>query len=331
MAISFVAATSVYSNIGGTTSFTVDKPSGTTDGDLMVASICFDSGGALRTITLSGWTLVKTARGSDDSRDSQVSVYVRTFVSGDPTSWNGTISSSSTLVTTGVATYRGVQAVGASGTSASGVATSYATATVNSTVANSWRVVCAAYDSATTNYTISSNETTRRILFAADDTGSTGATQAAIWDSDTTVVATGNTSRTVSRSASWSVSSSVILLLQPSLGTPATGGFNMSLNGLSQSFAATANDNATMSMQLSSVSIAADGYGQPPVGTGTFGLQLNSVSEAFAASVPVSGSMDMMVLPSINIQAETRVFGIRVIAVEEDDRTIVVPSRGVDD
>lgn len=331
MAISFVAAASTFSNIGSINSFNVPKPSGTADGDLMVAAVCFDSGGSLRTITLSGWTLVKSARGAADGRESQVSVFTRTFVTGDPTSWNGTISSNVTLVTTATSTYRGVQAVGASGTSASGVATSYSTATINNTVANSWRIVVAAYDSATTNYDISSNETTRRILFAADDTGDTGATQASIWDSDTTTVSTGNTSRTVSRSASWSVSSSVILLLQPSTGTPATGTFNSSLSQVSMATDVNVHDDATMAMSLGSVSIASDGYGQPPVGTGTFAMQLGGISQDFSAGTLVSGVMDALVLPQVDIQAETRVFGVRVIPVEADDRTIRVPSRGLDD
>ena len=330
MAISFVAAGTAFSRIGSGTSFTLNAPAGVTNGDRMIAMVACFANGSQKTVTLpSGWTLVKDVY-YNNTDQIQLTVMTRQYATGDPASWSGSYSSSVLLCTADVAAYRNVQALGASGTATAAAVTSFSTATINNTTANSWRVVCGAYVSLTTNYTINSNETTRRALFAADDSGGSGATQAAIWDSDTTSVATGNTSRTVSRSASWSVAASVILMLQPTTGTPASGTFAQPLGGVTMAAAGTVVDNATLAMPLSGVSMDFPGYGQPPVASGTLAQPLSPVVMDLAGATEPRGTLDMAILPNVEFSTETRVFGNRVITVEADDRTIVVPSRGVD-
>ena len=52
-----------------------------------------------------------------------------------------------------------------------------------------------------------------------------------MWDSNGTI-STGNTSRTVSRSAVWTCAASVIVLMEPATGTPATGDFSSSVGAV---------------------------------------------------------------------------------------------------
>ncbi len=331
MAISFVAAGTAFGRITSGTGFTFNKPSGVVADDLMIASVQFETNGSTRTVTLpSGWTQIKSVTHSDDDRMIQLVTAYRVAGGSEPSSWNGTISASVPLTACATTAYRGVQAVGLSGTSSTGVDTSYGTATLNNTVSNSWRVVCAAYLSGTTSYTISSNETTRRTLSAADDSGNTGACQSAIWDSAGTI-STGNTSRTVSRSASWSCSASTILLLSPTTGTPATGPWASTLGKVAASASGEVANNGTMAATTPKVSSLADGFGQPPVGSGTMTSATPSVSASVSGAMDVSGSLSVVALPLVSIAAETRAFGVRVINVEADDRTIRVESRGVAD
>lgn len=332
MAISFVAASTAFSRIGSGSGFTLNKPAGYADGAILIASVCFDSGGSLRTVTPpSGWTFLTSARGADDGRDNQISVLYRVGAAGDPSTWTGSLSSSSTtLLTTAVVAYSGVQAVGLSGTSATGLDTSFATATVNNSTTNSWRIVIGSYSSATTSYTITSNETTRRILFAADDSGSTGACQSAHWDSNAGI-ATGNTSRTVSRSASWSTASSVLVLLTPTTGTPATGTWESTLGKVTAAADGDVVDNAALAMSLPSVSASAAGFGAPPDVTSVLASTTPSVSASVSAATDAMGTLDTIVPIGVSVVGETRSFGIRVLNVEADDRTIVVESRGVAD
>lgn len=330
MAISFVSAVTAFSNIGSLASFNVTKPADVVEGDVMLAVIAGESTGSARTVTLSGWTLVKQASGTGDSSNVQVSVFTRVVEAADPATWNGTFSGNCALITTASAAWRGVQAIGASGTSSTGLGTSLATATVNSTAANAWRVVAGAYNSGSATYTITSNEAIRRVLFVADDSASTGATQAAIWDSNA-VVATGNTSRTVSRSASWSVAASVILLLNPTTGTPATGTWSSTTGSVTSSADGEVNNNATLATSLAPVVAASSGYGQPPVVTGTLATALAPVSASLAGGTAATGEMTATASVTASMVGETRFFGVRVIVVDADDRTIRVESRGVAD
>lgn len=335
MAVSFVAAGTPYTETGGGgTSFTLNAPAGIATGDLMVAQVAFWANGSQKTVTVSGWTVLQTAYKDTGSGDQfQHVVLTRTATASEPASWSGTASGTVYLKAANVCAYRGVQTMGASGATTISGGTSLSTATVNNTLANSWRIVFGAYFSGSSSSTIASNETTRRVLGTSEDTVNGGATQMATWDSNTTVLATGNTSRTVSRSSAWVIGTSVILLVQPSTGTPASGTWASTLGNVSwtDDGNATVHDDATVSSTLGNVSFLGSGYGTPPVVTGPMASTLGNVSCSVSAATDVTGSLATVVLPAVNIIGETRAFGVRVINVELDDRTIAVQSRGVDD
>lgn len=326
MAISFVAAGTSYIRTSSGTSFTWNKPAGVVDGDLLIGFVALRSNNSLTLNQPSGWTWLQAAFTTDDDTGIEIGVAYK-FASSEPSSWNGSVSSSVTYMTGQCVAFRGVQSVLTSGQSSAGATTSFNTATVNNTQSGSWRTVFGAYTSGSDNYNISSNETTRRVIDAA---GSSPAVQAAIWDSNGSI-GTGNTSRSVSRSATWSCAAAVIVILRASTGTPASGTWASTLAKVSASSAGEVHNNATLATTLSPVSAAGDGYGQPPVVSGTLGASLAPVTASVAASSAVSGTLDTIVPIGVGIDAETRVFGIRVINVEAEDRTIVVESRAVAD
>ncbi len=329
MAVSFVASGTTFSATSSSTSITINKPAGLADGDVMVAFVAFNTGaGVQRTVTCSGWTVRQNAWFDTGTTEVQVTMLTRSGLASDPASWTATVSGSVSNRISAVSAYRGVQTISVSANGTTGSGSSLSTGTVNNTLANAWRVVCGAYSSGTTNYTISSNETTRRSLVSADDGGTP--VEGALWDSNAGIV-TGNTSRTVSRSANWQCAAATIILLHPSTGTPASGTWASTLGHVSSEADGEVHDDATVSATLGAATAAMDGYGQPPVVTGSFACSLGAATASASGGTDVIGTM----AGSIGVQAdtvgETRAFGERVIRVERDDRTIRVESRAVAD
>lgn len=327
MTIAFVAAGTTYSNTASGTSFTLNKPAGVATGDTMVAAVACWANGSQKTITATGWTVRQTAYRDAVDDQIQLTVLTRVVEAGDPASWTATASGSVFLRTAGVAAYSGVQSIGTSGQTNQASGTSLATATVNNTVDQSWRVHVGACFAGSLSVNIASNETSRRYIVAADNSG---AIQQALWDSNTGI-ATGNTSRTLSRSSAWECAGNVILMLNNVAGTPASGTWASTLGGIDANGDGEVHDDATVSASLGAVAAAMSGYGQPPVVTGPIASSLGAVAVQATGGTVVSGSL----AGSIGVQAEavgeTRAFGVRVIVVERDDRTIRVESRAVAD
>lgn len=327
MAISFVAAGTTYSNTAGGTSFTLNKPAGVADGDTLVAVVACWANGSQKTMSSSGWTVRQTAYFDTGDDEVQITLMTRAGLASDPSTWTVTSSGTVYLRVAAVAAYRGVQSVGVSGQTSMGGGTSLSTATVNNSVANSWRVTAGACFASSLSVNISSNEVTRRFIVGADNSG---ACQTALWDSSAGIV-TGNTSRTVSRSSSWVNAGSVILILNEAAGTPASGSWASTLAKVSAEGDGEVHDDATVSATLPAVAYVGDGLGQPPEADGTVGATLPAVAASFEAGTDVLGTMDAIASVSASVVAETRAFGERVIVVERDDRTIRVESRGVAD
>jgi hypothetical protein len=327
MAVSFVAAGTTYSATGGGTSFTLNAPAGVAAGDRMYALVACWANGSQKTISATGWTVLNTAYRDAGSDEIQLTVLHRLYQTGDPSSWTATASGTVYLRVAAVAAYRGVFQTGPRGTSSVTGGSSLATATVNNAAANSWRVVFGAYFSGSASYNISSNEVARRALVDADNSG---AVQAAIWDSNAGI-ATGNTSRTVSRSAAWTAAASVIMTIEPSPGTPASGDLSASVPRLSSAGAGKVHNDAELDAELPSLGFAGDGFGQPPAVDGDVVASLQALSAAGEGGVPVTGTMSATITPSAAVVGETRFFGIRTIVVERDNRTIRVESRAVAD
>lgn len=337
MAISFIGVSTMWSSSASSTSFTINKPAGTlADGDLMIAVLTWTTGSTATDLSCtvpSGWTKQDEIYNGGDGWDHQMCVMTRFYVSGDPSTWSGTLSSTQAKVKVStVAAYRGVQSIAVKGTAsvAGPSTTSYSTATVNNPSASNWRFVCAGYESSSLTYSMNTNEVTSRALNGDSNSGSADFIQLRIADSGA-AIATGNTSRTVSRSAAFDASTAWIGILAATTGTPATGDAAMTLGGVTQAVAGEVHNDATAAMTLGGVSQSFSGFGTPPAVTGPLAMSLNSVTMDGQAGVPPMGTMDMAVLAGISFNVETRVHGVRVITVEAEDRTIRVPSRGVDD
>lgn len=332
MPISFRGAGTPYTATGLGTSFTLNKPDGVVAGDRMFAMVAgWLSSNSPRTITASGWTSLNTVVAQQSSTSDYLQVTLLTRYAGDsePSSWTATASSSLALRVAGVTAYDGVQETGNRGTSKKDSGgSSFSTATVNVVDTGSWRLVAGAYFSGSASYNIASNEVSRRWIEDADS--GSGAVQGAMWDSNGSV-STGNTSRTVSRSAVWTCAASVIVILEPETGTPATGDLHSTLPKLDADGGGRVENPATVSASLPSVEADMEGFGQPPEVTGDVSASLPAVSAALVGGQDVAGTLDASISLSMEAVGETRFFGVRVINVEHDDRVIEVESRAVAD
>jgi hypothetical protein len=97
-AIQYVGKATKWSTSQDNTGFTINKPAGVQNGDLMIAALTM-SGNVSTVNAPSGWTQVrKTVRNVDDgdahSGSITVVIYKRTAGSSEPNSWSGSISGS---------------------------------------------------------------------------------------------------------------------------------------------------------------------------------------------------------------------------------------------
>lgn len=312
MAISYVADASWNASSSAST-FTLTKPSGTASGDYMVAIFAadtFDSGGGDRTVSPpAGWT----SQGHVYSGPNCViDVMTRTAGGSEPGSWSGSFTGGSTPDRVAiVVTYRGVSGLALDRTASSGSSTSFSTGTVNNPTSTNWRVVAAAYSSASVSYAITSNEVSNR------DTQPENNVEAGMWDSNGTI-ATGNTSRTVSRGAAWESAASWIGILDAS-DTAYTGTLSCLLPDLSMTAAGFPAFPAVLAATLPLITMTAAAIGSPP--SGTLGVDITPVMTATGATA-ASGTLVVAISPVFGIDAETRQFGIRVVTPEAESRTI---------
>lgn len=336
MAISFVSAVST-NTAASTGSFTLTKPASVADGDLLVALVGVYPGSAGATVTgtaPSGWT--KIAEQYSTARPSfpmQIAVYVRyPAAAADPATWGGTFSrNTGEPGFTVVSAYRGTTGYlsGAVGTSQMGSGSSLATATVNNTLANSWRIVCGGYTAADVSSNLTSNEVSRRDIDGVASGGD--AVQGAIFDSNA-AVATGNTSRTISRSAAWDAACSAIFFIKEASTTPSTGDMACTVPAIDDTFAVgEVHDDGTVSASVPLVTTDLAGEGQPQPSSGGFTAQLPLTTVSVVGGIDPRGSFECSLPLLVDFVGETVPFGIRVIAVDSESRTITVPSRGVED
>lgn len=145
-AIAYVGRATGSSWTTSTTSYTLNRPSGVISGDLMVATLGVV--GSITTVTPpSGWTLVRQATQADSYAPVTMAVLKRTAGGSEPSSWSGTLSSSSTLLVSEVSAYRNCDTAAnqfvAENTSASDSGNSVTTASVTNTDSRSWRITSA--------------------------------------------------------------------------------------------------------------------------------------------------------------------------------------------
>lgn len=338
MAISFVAAGTTWTRGTSGTGFTLNLPT-VAVGDLLVALVSFypGSNASLLSVTPpSGWTTKLNTISIDAASPAagdrcQIVVMYRMATGSEGATATGTIGSSVTLITSGVVAYRGVQQIGNTVSYLADESASFSTGTVNNPSASNWRCLAAAYVSATQNYDITANEVSLRFRDGIDDEVTLNrGVQGAMWDSNAAVAA-GNHSRTVSKSNTWAAAASYLMILEAQTGTPASGTWASTLGKVSAAGDGEVVDPATVAATLPAVGFTGDGFGQPPVASGTASAALPAASASVAAATDVLCVMSASVLPSMSFQGETRSFGVRVITVEADNRTILVESRGAAD
>jgi YD repeat-containing protein len=117
--IALRAATSA-SNGAGATSLTLTKPTGTVEGDVMVAQVAVAGGSGTSTATPSGWTKID---GKNNSTSVRSVAYYRVATATEPASWSFGFGSSQDAAG-GIAAYSGVKAASVVNAFASGTASS---------------------------------------------------------------------------------------------------------------------------------------------------------------------------------------------------------------
>jgi len=324
-AISFVASTGGTAD--STSSFTIFKPSGVASGDFMLALLSFyaGSGGSQRTVTApAGWTKVGEKYVTANSAPHQICALSRTAGGSEPGSWSGSISGSAVaLAGTVTVAYRNVIGLATSGVTSKGVATSYSTATVNNPTATNWRVTMAGYTSGSVAYDLLSNEVSLRKRNWRES--SVQDMELAAWDSNGTI-ATGNTSRTVSRGGNWNTSCSWIGVLDANDVT-ITGSFAATLPLLTMTSAANLNYSGTMAASLPLLTMTGDGIASPP--EGSLAATITPVMSV-AGAHHAAGTLDALLTPIVEVVGETRKFGIRVVTPEAESR-VTTPRLGAVD
>lgn len=146
--IAFVAAGTSYSTTSSGTGFTLNKPAGTADGDVLVAYITSDLNVAAPAPT--GWTVVDSITEGTGTSASNLTVLMRDGLAADPSTWVGNYGSTFSRCRATVVGYRGAAST-ATQFDAENVL-GYTSGTLNPTTAtvtnadtNAWRLSAFAY------------------------------------------------------------------------------------------------------------------------------------------------------------------------------------------
>jgi hypothetical protein len=104
--IAYRSTGSIYTTPTSGTNFTLNKPAGTTDGDLLLAFVTSTESGEI--VPPTGWTSVNKASLNDPDGDVALYILKRTASASDPTSWaDGRLSVASTRRSAVVVAYTG--------------------------------------------------------------------------------------------------------------------------------------------------------------------------------------------------------------------------------
>lgn len=333
MAISFVAKASTSSTTNNST-FVLPAPAGIAAGDLLVALVAVYPGGGGAELTFtapSGWT--KVGDQFSTSRPpfpTQIGIFTKVATGSEPATWSGSYNRSlagpEVLI---VSAYRGANGVLTTSTSQTGGGTALNTPTVNNTLDGSWRLVVGAYAAGSLDAEINSNELVRRDRLGAI-TGGGDALRGILADSGA-VVATGNTSRNISASGSgWDSACSGIMIIKAANVDPSSGDFACQLPKLTSEVFAEAVADGPIDADLPLLQVAFEGEGVPQPSSGGFDCTTPALSAGLEGGSDIVGQIGTVLGVVAEFVGETVPFGIRVIAVEAENRTIEVPSRGVE-
>jgi hypothetical protein len=228
-AISYVGKGTVWSTASNTTGYTINRPSGVQNGDLMIATVSV-SDPVVPTVTApAGWTVVRNITESDSFAALKFVVLKRTAGSSEPASWSGTFGSTVKPVMTQVVAYRGADTAAnqfvAENTSQSGSGSSVTTATVTNTDSRSWRVSVFAASNDYDTYWNWTNETTERADNSEEYWASWSSYRTvtvAVADSNGTI-GTGSTNRSATLNRSYFAAASWVGIIKALPSPPAPG------------------------------------------------------------------------------------------------------------
>lgn len=199
-AITFINSASNNETSGSSTTITINKPTNTARGDVMVATIVDSAAGS--TITSSGWTLI---RKSNHTNGPSITSFYKVAGASEPT--NYTFSNTSNVRRAGgIITYRNVDnvtPVDVTGNANSGSSTSVTALSVTTSASDTMLVYSGGSGSgvAVPTYTPPSGMTERVDVGAGGILGNTAVTMAE--QSLSSSGSTGNKSATASQSGDW--------------------------------------------------------------------------------------------------------------------------------
>lgn len=157
-AISFVATGTAFTNTSTGTGYTLNKPAGVADGDVLMAYVASNTGG--QAVPPTGWSVVDYTT----TASSALTILMRDGLAADPSSWTGNHSTTATRHRAFVVAYRGAAATAlqfppenvASSTGGSLVPT---TPAVGNSDPNAWRLSAFAVNDDVTGGTMTANIT----------------------------------------------------------------------------------------------------------------------------------------------------------------------------
>lgn len=332
MAISYIGNAYNTSNAAGST-FTLNKPDGVQAGDLLIALATVYNGYGAAEVTFtapSGWIRVDQDAGTSYYGMS-MAVFKRVATGSDPTSWTGNYSRTLTSLPEAavVVAYRGASDVGNHSINAQNTSgNSWAAPSASNTEATSWRTTIGACSGATLGSTFNCTESTLRRK-AETINGTSDSIQSGIWDSGAPI-AVGSSNKSFSRGSNWDAIVAATLIILAANVDPSSGDFTCQLPKLSSSLDANAHADGPIDADLPKLAAAFEGEGVPQPSDGSFACTTPSLSSAVTGGSAIVGQLGATLGVVAAFVGETVPFGIRVIPVDAEDRTIVVPSRGVE-
>lgn len=161
--VAFVAAGTAFSDTTTGTGYTLNKPAGVIDGDVLVAYVASDAG--FGDPPPNGWTVVDTvsSNGGVSGLWTNLTILMRDGLASDPGTWVGNVSSSGVRRRATVLAYRGAaatanQLVTEGGTGYTTSSTNSRTPILNNTDPNAWRLTAFAFRDDVTGGTSTANK-----------------------------------------------------------------------------------------------------------------------------------------------------------------------------
>lgn len=328
MPISFVGQTSATSQ-GNDTSFQLLKPTGISAGDFLIGVVATFPGrneGKATITPPSGWTVVSDfISQSGQVQPCQLTIMTKTATGSEPGSWVGTYSASAYVESQLCVAYRGVLAIESSDTAVTGNATSLNVGPVTSSQETDWRITIGAYSSSSVSFAIESNELTERVVAGLKRSDDTCAVMAGVWDSGG-AVSIGSHTRNITRDGTWGSAAAYLAILDAT-DVSIEGTLEADLPLPTVAGAGKVSVDGPLAVTMPKPAFSGSGFATPPSGTlDVLVLPMVSVSGA----VNPTGELEASILPVVDVVAETRRFGIRVVIPEPESRVIVPRLSAVD-